>query len=66
MNIKVGQQFLMSSKLTPTPRLFQYLGIDEAEENTTYNHAIVEVATGAKFHTELEWFNQRTIKEVVQ
>ncbi|CVK18441.1 hypothetical protein [Sporomusa sphaeroides] len=57
----IGQKFYMSSKITPNPRLFQYLGQDSDLFDQFCNHIVQEVSTGEISHVELEWFNQRQI-----
>lgn len=62
--MKINQEFLMSHKLSIAPRLFRYLGQDLEYFDDCCNHMVQEVSTGIINHIELEWFNQRTIKEV--
>ena len=52
----------MSSKITPEPRLFQYIGQNLEYFDDCCNHMVQEVATGLISHIEPEWFNQRIIK----
>ncbi|AIF52017.1 hypothetical protein [Pelosinus sp. UFO1] len=61
--MKINQEFLMSHKLSKTPRLFKYLGQDLKYFDDCCNHMVLEVATGEINYIELEWFNQRIIKE---
>ena len=60
--IRKGQKFLMSSKATPEPRLFQYIGRDLNYFDETCNHVVVELLTGEVSHVELgPWLKNRTI-----
>jgi hypothetical protein len=59
--MNIDQKFYMSSKTTPNPRLFQYLGQDTEWFDKYCNHMVQEVSTGEISHVELEWFNQRQI-----
>jgi len=59
--LTIGTKFYMSSKTSPIPRLFQYIGQDFEWFDLWCNHIVVEVSTGEISHIEPEWFNQRKI-----
>jgi hypothetical protein len=63
IHMNIGQKFYMSSKTTPSPRLFQYIGQDAKWFDPYCNHMVKEVSTGEISHVELElWLNQRKIR----
>jgi hypothetical protein len=62
--VTIGQEFYMSHRLSPQPRLFKYIGRNYEWYEKCCNFVVVEVETGEVNHIEPEWFNQRTIRLV--
>lgn len=66
--MKENTYFWMSTKVTPLPRLFVYVGLTH-DPNPCFAHAVREVETGEISEVEDGWFDQeltgRKIKEVI-